>query len=201
MVDGQMKLAEDCRMSTATRTRATVDDLLRVEGKAELVGGRIVELMGTGLRPGRVSLRIARSLEDWAGATGIGVACPDNVIFAVPELPSGRESFSPDAAYYDGPMPADDMKPVPGPPTLAVEVRSDGDYGPAAERAMAAKRADYFAAGTEVVWDVDPVAELVHVYGADAPEVPTTYGRGHIAEAEPAVPGWRPLVDEFFPAR
>ena len=188
-------------MSTATQTRATIDDLMRVEGKAELIGGRVVELMGTGYLPNRVALRIARLIDDRAEATGVGVALTDNVIYAVPELPSGRESFSPDASYYDGPLPANDMKPVPGPPTLAVEVRSDGDYGPAAERAMATKRADYFAAGTEVVWDVDPVAELVHVYRAGSPLVPTTYGRSQVAEADPAVPGWRPLVDEFFPAR
>lgn len=188
-------------MSTATTTRATVEDLLRVEGKAELIGGRVVHLMGTGSRPGRVGGKVYRSLDDWAEATGVGAAYPDNVIFAVSELPSGRESFSPDAAYYDGPMPADDMKPVPGPPKLAVEVRSDGDYGPAAERKMAEKRADYFAAGTAVVLDVDPVAELVHVYRAASPDLPTTYGRGQVAEVEPALPGWRPLVDAFFPAR
>ena len=188
-------------MSTATSIRATIDDLLKVEGKAELIGGRIVQLMGTGSRPGRVGGKIYRSLDDWAEATGIGVAYPDNVIFAVQKLPSGRESFSPDAAYYDGPLPANDMRPVPGPPTLAVEVRSDGDDCPSAERAMAAKRADYFAAGTPVVWDVDPIAELVHVYRADSPATPTTYRRGEVADAEPAIPGWRPLVDVLFPAR
>lgn len=30
----------------------------------------------------------------------------------------------------------------------AVEVRSEGDYGPLAEEKVAEKRADYFAAGT-----------------------------------------------------
>lgn len=40
-------------------------------------------------------------------------------------------------------------------PVFAVEVRSDGDYGTKAEKALAEKRADYFAAGTLVVWDVD----------------------------------------------
>ena len=39
------------------------------------------------------------------------------------------------------------MKFVQGAPVFAAEVRSEGDYGEAAERAMAAKRADYFAAG------------------------------------------------------
>jgi Uma2 family endonuclease len=194
-------LSEAWRMSTATPTRATIDDLLAVEGKAELIGGRIVKLMGTGHRPNRVAFKVARSLDDWAEETGIGVAYTDNIIFAVRKLPSGRESFSPDASYYVGPLPENDMKPIAGPPTLAVEVRSEGDYGPASERAIAAKRADYFLAGTEVIWDVDPVAELVHVYRVSSPDIATTYGRGQVAEAEPAVPGWRTLVDEFFPAR
>ena len=90
------------------------------------------------------------------------------------------------------------MRFIEGAPTLAVEVRSEDDYGPAAEAAMAAKRADYFAAGTAVVWDVDTVAELIHVYRADTPEPHATYARGQVAEAEPAVPGWRPEVDSFF---
>ena len=48
------------------------------------------------------------------------------------------------------------MKFVEGTPTLAVEVRSEEDYGPTAESEMAEKRADYFEAGTLVVWDVNP---------------------------------------------
>jgi Uma2 family endonuclease len=63
---------------------------------------------------------------------------------------------------------------------------------------MADKRADYFAAGTQVVWDVDPLAETVTVYRATVPDQPTVYRRGEVAEAEPAVPGWRVPVDELF---
>ena len=56
--------------------------------------------------------------------------------------------------------------------------------------ALAAKRADYFAAGTQVVWDVDLLSEeVVRVYRAGAPSTPTIYRRGEVAEAEPAVPG------------
>jgi Uma2 family endonuclease len=65
---------------------------------------------------------------------------------------------------------------------------------------MAAKRADYFAAGTCVVWDVDPVAQVVHVYRSSEPTLPETYHRGKVAEAEPAVPGWRMAVDQIFAA-
>ncbi len=64
---------------------------------------------------------------------------------------------------------------------------------------MAAKRAGYFAAGTQVVWDVDVLREhLVRVYRADDPGHATIYRRGEVAEAEPAVPGWRFPVDELF---
>src|SRR5438874_105607 len=102
-----------------------------------------------------------------------------------------RGSFSPDAAYHIGALTG--MKFYEGAPVFAVEVRSEGDYGPEAEREMAKKRADYFAAGTQVVWDVDLLAVefVVNVYRATDPANPTGYRRGEIAEAEPAVPGWR----------
>ena len=173
--------------------RATLGDLARHPGKAELVGGELVPLMSTGHRPGLVALRIARRLDDHAEAAG-GFAYGDNVGFAVPELSTGRESFSPDAAYYSGPAPADEMRFVPGPPDFAAEVRSEGDYGPAAEQALAAKRAEYFEAGTIVVWDADPVARVVRRYRAGE-EAPAVFAAGQEADAEPAVLGWRVAVD------
>lgn len=64
---------------------------------------------------------------------------------------------------------------------------------------MERKRLDYFAAGTEVVWDVDLVSnDVVRVYRKDNPKQPTIYVRGEIAEAEPALPGWRMPVDDLF---
>jgi Uma2 family endonuclease len=54
-------------------------------------------------------------------------------------------------------------------------------------------------AGTLVVWDVDLLSEeVVRVYRASEPAVPTLYRRGQEAEAEPALPGWRMPVDELF---
>ncbi len=185
-------------MAIGSQKRATVEDLYRVEGKAELIGGRIVHLMPTGRRPNRVAARIFRSLDDHAEMMAQGEAYTDNIGFIVPELPSGRRSFSPDASYYAGPFSDDPMRFIEGPPTFAVEVRSENDYGPKAEAEMAAKRADYFAAGTRVVWDVDPAAEAIHVYRSDAPDAPATYRRGQVAEAEPAVPGWRIEVGRVF---
>jgi len=185
-------------MSQVGQVRATLEDLYREAGKAELIGGRIIQLMASGHLPGRVSGRIFRRLAEYAETVGRGEAYPDNVGFAVPELPSGRESFNPDASYYLGLLPSNRMRNIQGPPTFAAEVRSENDYGVVAEDMMADKRADYFLAGTLVVWDVDPVNECIHVYRASDPSKPTTYRRGQIAEAEPAVPGWKVPVDWIF---
>jgi len=181
-----------------TTRPATLDDLAQVDGKAELIAGKIVHQMPTGHQPNRAAFRIARSLDDHTELTGHGVAFTDNMGFAIPELPSGRESFSPDASFYLGPLPDDPMRFVQGAPTFAVEVRSASDYGEAAEKLMAAKRADYFLAGTLVVWDVDLISQCVRKYRADSPDQPTLFSQGEQADAEPAVPGWRLPVDRLF---
>ncbi len=79
------------------KTRATIEDLYKAEGKAELV------------KRGR--------------------AFADNKGFHV-HLPH-RESFSPYAAYHVGPRTG--MRFLEGVPIFAVEVRSEYDYGPAAD--------------------------------------------------------------------
>ncbi len=174
--------------------RATLEDLYNEPGKAELVGGRIVQFMATGPKPNVVAGRIFRKLAEFAEAGGKGEAYTDSMGFAVPELPSGRESFSPNASYYDGQFPVNPMRFIEGPPTFAVEVRSENDE----ETEMADKRADYFAAGTKVVWDVDPVAECIHKYKHTDPAHPEIFKRGQTADAEPAVPGWKVDVDWIF---
>jgi Uma2 family endonuclease len=90
------------------------------------------------------------------------------------------------------------MRFLVGPPVFAVEVRSEYDYGEAADTARAAKRSDYFEAGTLVVWDVDAIADQVLKYLFDAPDQPVVFIRGQVADAEPAVPNWKMVVDAIF---
>jgi Uma2 family endonuclease len=185
-------------MSTSTPTRATLDDLYRVAGKAELIAGRIVHHMPSGDLPTEAAQEIFVSLRLYARSVKKGVAKADGIGYTVPELPSGRESFSPDASYYDGPRPQDRLRFIEGAPTLAVEVRSENDYGAAAEAELALKRTDYFQAGTLVVWDVDPEAKTVAKYVATSPTQPTIFHASNVADAEPAVPGGRMAVDDIF---
>jgi Uma2 family endonuclease len=176
--------------------RATPRDLHRAEGKAELINGEIVLMSPTGFRPSQVAMRIVLSLHAYSEATRTGSVFTDNVAFLA-DL-SHRGSFSPDAAFYTGPIPDDPMEFLPAPPDFAVEVRSKADYGSSAEKRLKAKRDDYFLAGTQVVWDVDPKRETVAVYRKAQPTKATVYRISQIAEAEPAVPAWRlPLKDIF----
>lgn len=178
----------------STKTEATIEDLYKVEGKAELVNGEIVQMSPTGGLPNYAAREITFSLREYEKRTKKGCAITDNAAFVV-NLPH-RKSFSPDAAFYVGDIT---MKFFEGAPVFAVEVRSKGDYGPQAEKKMAEKRAEYFAAGTQVVWDVDLLSEdVVRVYRASAPDQPKIYRRGQKAEAEPAVPGWAMPVDDLF---
>ena len=185
-------------MASGFETAASIGDLYQVQGKAELIGGKLVPLMPTGRRPNRVAFRICQGLDAYARHSGRGECYTDNIGFIVPELSSGRQSFSPDASYFFGPFSENDMRFLEGPPAFAVEVRSENDYGTAAEAEMAAKRADYFEAGTPVVWDVDPISECVHIYSAAQPERPITRRRGDTADAEPALHGWSMPVDDVF---
>jgi len=179
----------------STKVEATIEDLYKVEGKAELVNGEIILMSPTGDFPGYAGDEIYSSLREYSRRQRFGRAVSDNKAFVV-NLPH-RKSFSPDAAFYVGPKKGMDF--FEGPPVFAVEVRSKGDYGLRAEREMAQKRAEYFAAGTLVVWDVDLLSDdVVRVYRASAPEKATIYHRGDTAEAEPAVPGWTMPVDDVF---
>jgi Uma2 family endonuclease len=181
-------------IASDSATDRLIAELYKIDGKAEVVDGRIVLMSPTGDMPSSAGLAITISLREFARRVG-GRAYTDNAAFLV-DLPN-RKSFCPDASYYTGPRTR--MKFLSRAPDFAAEVRSEGDYGPAAEREMAAKRVDYFAAGTKVVWDVDLLSDdVVRVYRAELANEPVIYRRGEQAEAEPAVPGWTFPVDELF---
>ncbi len=182
-------------MTTAKR-EATVEDLYNAPDdgyKYELVHGELKRMPPTGDEPNYSSGRIYRALDDYAIAHG-GRARTEGAGYIVNLL--HRRSLSPDASYGRTP-PRRSMRFVNDPPIFAAEVRSEHDYGATANREYAEKRDDYFAVGTEVVWDVDPIKRTVtkHVRGQDTS---VTWGEGEEADAEPALPGWRVAVESLF---
>jgi Uma2 family endonuclease len=175
---------------------ATVEDLYRVDArKAELVDGELVVMSPAGGLHAFAAGRIYASLDRYAAAYKSGFAMTDGVAYIV-NLPN-RRSFCPDAAFTRGPITE---KFIDGAPVFAAEVRSEHDFGVAAEQRLARKRADYFNAGTRVVWDVDVLRDLiVRVFHAGDPSTPLIYRRGDIATAELALPGWSMPVADLLP--
>jgi Uma2 family endonuclease len=175
----------------------TIEDLYRVPDNraAELIDGKIIVLPYLEALPGRATGRILVGLLAYTRQRGWGEPFGGKIGYQV-DLPH-RKSFSPRASLYNGP----DMgwKFPLGGPVFAAEVRNSWEYGALIDEERAQKRADYFAAGTLVVWDVDLIGEdTVKVYRASDPTSVTIYRRGDAAEAEPAVPGWIMPVDEMF---
>jgi Uma2 family endonuclease len=175
-----------------------IDELQHLSGKAEIVAGRIVRMSPASAEHGDVSGEIFFSLKRHEKEHGGGVAYGDNVGFVV-SLPN-RKSFSPDAAWVHATRRQRIKKFWPGAPAFAVEVRSPEDSEPAGEKAIAEKIADYFAAGTLVVWNVGiDDRDVIRCYHASDPVHPRIFRRGELADAEPAVLGWKFAVDELFP--
>jgi Uma2 family endonuclease len=77
-------------------------------------------------------------------------------------------------------------------PNLAVEVLSRSNT----PGEMAAKRRDYFAAGVELVWELDPEVRAVTVYSS--PTRATTLGPADTLDGGTVLPGFTLRVSELF---
>lgn len=165
------------------------------DSKAEITQEEFLQTSLTDSLSSRVVRKIFASLCHHAQCIGGGQAYRGHAEFVV-DLPN-RKSFKPDIAFYVGSSSVDG-KLLQGASIFAVEVRKkEGDAS--AELEMEAKRKDYFAAGTGVVWDVDMIkAKVVRVYRAEDPDNPVIYRSDEIAEAEPALPGWTLSVDDLL---
>lgn len=181
----------------ANTREATIEDLYRIEGQAELVNGEIVRMPlhveGVVRAIGRAKMSLLDYAEEGKGTRGFPSG--SKVAYVV-DLPH-RKAFCPDLAYSTNTEHS--MKFPVGAPIFVAEFRDPDNYGPAAERAIADKISDYFAAGTQVVWDVNLQSnDVVRVFRKDSPDEPIIYRRGETAEAEPALPGWTMPIDDLF---
>ena len=74
-----------------TREKATIEDLYKIDGKAEIVNGRIVRMPPTGDDPGYAGDRVFISLDNYAEQTGAGRAVSHHasLLLVRPPDPSG----------------------------------------------------------------------------------------------------------------
>jgi len=78
-------------------------------------------------------------------------------------------------------------------PELVIESRSPSNR----RKQEAMKRAQYFANGTEIVWDVDEANAVIYVYRATTPTRPLRYGKADEVECT-LLPNWRRRVADIF---
>lgn len=143
---------------------ATFDDLLKVNecgGRYELVDGTLVE-KAMGWQESLIALALGSLLRNFVNAKNLGmVTGPDGFTRILGSLVRG-----PDVAFYSWTrlpnqrLPEDKVPECV--PDLAVEVLSLGNT--LAE--MSRKRREYFHAGVQLVWMVDPRQRTVAVYSS-----------------------------------
>jgi Uma2 family endonuclease len=175
------------RLITAKEFAELPNDITR---RCELVRGVVCEMSPPNWNHGAVAARVASLLQLWSDRAGAGTVRVESgfVLARSPDTVRG-----PDVSFVrrgrawvtDGPW-------IRGGPDLAVEVRSPHDR----QRETDERVADYFAAGTTLVWIVDPAARTIVVRSPGAPD--RTLTESDFLEGGDVLPGFRVAVREVF---
>ena len=157
-------------VSEKVARRVTAQEFLThpaARGPSELIRGEVRVLTPASGAHGVVAGVIFRALSNFVEANNLGLCLPDNTGFQLPGLADTVRS--PDAAFVRA-----DRLPEKGigsgwisvAPDLAIEIISPTETAASLED----KLADYRAAGTTLIWVIDPSTRSVSVRRAGAPE-------------------------------
>ena len=175
-----------------TATVADVDRIHEKEGVlCELVDGVLLE-KSMGLRESRLAGYVVGRFNEFVIPRNCGfVTSPDGSLQLLTDLVR-----IPDVAFISWDrVPGRKMPSEPIPrlaPNLAVEVLSPSNT--AGE--MAAKREDYFAAGVDLVWEIDPEKRKVAVYTSSTDCV--ILGENDVLDGGTVLSGFTLPVRELF---
>jgi Uma2 family endonuclease len=174
---------------------ATVQDVIEIqerEGRlCELIEGVLLEKT-VGLIESRLAVYLGGLFNAFVIPRNLGlVTGPDGTVELMADLVR-----IPDVAFtsWDR-MPGRRCPTAPVPrlaPNLAVEVLSRSNT----PGEMVAKRGDYFAAGVELVWEIDPVARTVAVYTSTTQMIILTVA--DTLDGGAVLPGFVVHVQELF---
>jgi Uma2 family endonuclease len=168
-----LTLAED-----GDRTCELIDGVLiekAMSAEASLIAAFFIEILGPYVRTRRLGWLLAP--DGLIRLTGNRVRAADVSIIRRSQVPEGRFPRTPVPTLF---------------PNLAVEVLSPGNT----RREMNEKLDDYFSAGTELVWIVDPVSKSIRVFTSREHEV--TLGVDETLDGGAVLPGFSvPVADVF----
>ena len=183
---------------SAPHPRMTAEELFDLPddgGRCELVEGELAHRTRRGAANGALAVRIGRLLDEHVEAHDLGVCCGAETGFILRRGPDTVRA--PDAAVVVKSRIPETGIPSgywPFAPDLAVEVVSPSDR--LAE--VHVKIAEYFAAGTRLVWLVEPKTRMVHVYRS-AREVEVAGSEQDLTGGD-VLPGFRCAVRRLFPS-
>ena len=174
----------------------TAEELFRLpddNSRYALVRGELQRMAAAGFRHGAVIMNGAVPLGHHVKTRGLGVMCGAETGFVLERDPD--TVLAPDVAFVRRERIKASGLPRAfweGPPDLAVEVTSPGDT----RREVADKVASWLAAGTRLVWVVDPKRTTVTIHEPDV--TPRRLEGSDVLDGEPLFPGFRlPLTDIF----
>lgn len=174
---------------------ATVQDLLEVKQRegvlCELVEGVLLD-KAVGFLEAGLAVLIGELLNRFVRSRNLGIVTgPDGTVelmaglVRIPDVAFTRWDRLPGRRYPDAPVPR-------LAPNLAVEVLSRSNT----PGEMAAKRQDYFTAGVELVWEIDPEARSVVVYTTTTQAMTLT--ATDTLDGGSVLPGFTLAVQELF---
>jgi Uma2 family endonuclease len=175
-----------------TATVQDVIDIQRGEGKlCELVEGVLLE-KAAGYNESSLAVFLAGLLNAFVVPRNLGIVTgPDGTVELMPDLVR-----IPDVAFTSWDRLPGRRRPVaPVPrlaPNLAVEVLSRSNT----PGEMAAKRRDYFAAGVQLVWEIDPDRRAAVVYTSAT--AATTLGAADTLDGGAVLPGFALPLQQLF---
>lgn len=168
--------------SDSTPPRLTADDLAHLEHpgmQTELVRGRLVEREPPGSAHGAVAANLAYFLSDFVRKHQLGIVFSQDTGFKIEANPDTVRA--PDVAF----LSRERRSAIPGrgyaavAPDLLAEILSPDDR-PAD---VMAKVSDWLAAGTRLVWVIDPARSQATVYRSNGTQSLIAAGGALVGEA------------------
>jgi Uma2 family endonuclease len=182
---------------SATTQPMTADELLKLPRgrfRYELVKGELITMSPAGSEHGAIVVNVTVLLAQHVKAHQLGIVFGAETGFKIAENPD--TVLAPDVAFISReriPESGIPKKYWPGAPDLAVEVLSPGDSA----REVDKKVGQWLAAGSRLVWTVDPTKKSVTAYRASAPSI-SIFSETDELSGEDVVPGFRCPVSEIF---
>jgi Uma2 family endonuclease len=183
-------------MPATNARRLTSEEFLThpaAAGASELVRGEVRVMTPASGAHGVIAGRIFAALNAFVEPRQLGQCFPDNTGFLLPGL---RDTVrSPDAAFVRGEcLPEQGIGAgwVAVAPDLVVEILSPSETASELEE----KLRDYRAAGTRLIWVVDPATRVVSVRSATTPDVWLT--EADSLDGDDVLPGFTIPVAKLF---